>query len=66
MIAVGSYVRRAEELADIRYDSDIPAKACRAWAEGHFILVDVQYHSKGYCALYEFNLQNGSAVLAQD
>lgn len=31
-----------------------------------FILVDVEYHAKGYCALYEYRIRDGSFCLAQD
>lgn len=32
----------------------------------YFILVDVQYHTDGYQALYEYRCRDGRIVLAQD
>jgi hypothetical protein len=48
------------------YKGDIEIRAVKAWVEEHFICVDVQYHSYGYCALYEYNMKNDILVLAQD
>lgn len=66
MMALESYVYRAECAGDSRLDGDIPARAVAAWCDGPFVLVDVRYHSKGYQALYEIDTRNGSLVLAQD
>lgn len=34
--------------------------------EPGFVLVDVEYNSKGYRALYEYRVQDGNFCLAQD
>jgi hypothetical protein len=31
-----------------------------------FIVVDIQYHTKGHCALYEYRIRDGAFSLAQD
>jgi len=45
---------------------NIIPKVVAAYVDGKFLLLDVQYHSYGYRALYEINLETGVIVLAQD
>lgn len=49
-----------------RSDCDMDPAVKKVTTENHFVLVDVQYSSKGYCALYEYNTKTGVLVLAQD
>ena len=62
-------VARAESLAAAREDCDCRPVAVEAYADRevpHFVLVDVRYSGRGYRALYEFDMRDGSVCLAAD
>ncbi len=49
-----------------RTDCDIDPQVIKVTTENNFVLVDVQYSSKMYRAIYEYNSQTGKIVLACD